>query len=60
MCYIYKVVALIDSGVFLQGELADFIDAQVRESQTKKTFDALKNKVHGLAVSFLQLQSDMK
>lgn len=34
----------------LQGELASFIDAQVRESQTKKTFDALKDKVHGLAV----------
>lgn len=31
--------------------MADFIDAQVRESQTKKTFDALKDKVHGLAVS---------
>ena len=34
-----------------QGELADYIDAQIRESQTKKTFDSLKNKVVGLAVS---------
>ncbi|CAI8021237.1 Guanine exchange factor for Rac 30 [Geodia barretti] len=33
------------------GELADYIDAQIRESQTKKTFDSLKNKVVGLAVS---------
>ncbi|CAI8021236.1 Alsin [Geodia barretti] len=31
------------------GELADYIDAQIRESQTKKTFDSLKNKVVGLA-----------
>ena len=38
---------------FPQGELADYIDAQVRESQTKKTFDSLKYKVHGLAVSFV-------
>ncbi len=34
----------------LQGELADYIDTQVRESQTKRTFDTLKNKVVGLKV----------
>ena len=37
----------------LQGELADYINAQVSESQTKKTLDTLKNKVQGLAVSQL-------
>lgn len=41
---------------YFKGELADYIDAQVRESQTKKTFDALKNKVHGLSVSLVCLQ----
>lgn len=30
-------------------ELAHYIDAQVSESQTKKTLQSLKNKVHGLA-----------
>ena len=40
---------------FLQGELADYIDATVRESQTKKTLELLKNKVHGLSVHMLAL-----
>lgn len=40
---------------FLQGELADYIDATVRESQTKKTLELLKNKVHGLSVRMLAL-----
>ena len=38
-----------------QGELADYINAQVSESQTKKTLDTLKNKVQGLAVSHVML-----
>ena len=39
--------------MLIQGELADFINAQVNESVTKKTFEALKDKVHGLAVSLI-------
>lgn len=46
--------------IYFQGELADFIDAQVKESQTKKTFDALKNKVLGLAVSYFDTKVTLK
>ena len=33
-------------------ELANYIDTQVKESQTKKSLETLKNKVQGLAVSY--------
>ena len=37
------------------GELADYIDTQVKEVQTKKDFESLKNKVQGLKVTQLWL-----
>jgi hypothetical protein len=33
------------------GELADYIDLQIKETQTKKTLQYLKKKVVGLSVS---------
>ncbi len=38
----------------LQGELADFINLQIQESQTRKTLENLRSKVQGLSVSVLR------
>ena len=32
-------------------ELANYIDSQVKDSQTKRSLESLKNKVQGLAVN---------